>query len=117
MALAYYRAWTSGDLDRAVEHLAAEVVCEAPPGRLTGAEEVRGFMGPFAATLTSSRLIAAHGDDESALIMYDTSTRAVPRAPGAEHYRVVDGRIVEMHVIFDRLPFALARGDVLPRQE
>jgi hypothetical protein len=45
--------------------------------------------------------------------MYDTATRAVASAPAAELYRVRGGRITEIRIIFDRLPFALARGDVI----
>jgi ketosteroid isomerase-like protein len=115
IALAYHHAWTSGDLDLAMSYVADDVVCDAPPGRFTGAAALRGFMGPFAGTLTSHDLLAAHGDDSSALIMYDTANRAVPSAPAAELYRVRDGHVVAVRIIFDRLPFALARGEVVPR--
>ena len=33
-ALAYYRAWTSHDLDTAMNYIADDVVCDAPAGRL-----------------------------------------------------------------------------------
>ena len=112
-ALAYHRAWTAGDLDTALEHVADDVVCYAPPGTLTGTEALRGFMRPFAASLTSSTLLAAFGDGDQALVMYDTANLAVPSAPGAELYRVQGGRIAEIRIIFDRLPFALARGEVV----
>jgi hypothetical protein len=32
-ALAYYQAWTSHDLDRAMSYIAEGIVCDAPPGR------------------------------------------------------------------------------------
>ena len=73
-ALAYYRAWTSHDLDRAMSYIADDIVCDAPAGRLEGAEAYRGFMGPFVQILTGSKVIAAFGDDETALVMYDTET-------------------------------------------
>ncbi|MBC9734599.1 nuclear transport factor 2 family protein [Nocardioides marmotae] len=112
-ALAYHRAWTAGDLDAALAQVADDVVCHAPPGTLTGTDALRGFMGPFAGSLTSSTLLAAFGDEDQVLIMYDTANPAVPSAPGAELYRVRDGRIAEIRIVFDRLPFALARGDVV----
>jgi hypothetical protein len=31
VALAYHRAWTGGDLDSAMTHIADDVVCDAPP--------------------------------------------------------------------------------------
>jgi ketosteroid isomerase-like protein len=46
IALAYHRAWTSHDLDTAMNYIADDIVCDAPAGRLLGAEAYRGFMGP-----------------------------------------------------------------------
>ena len=34
VALAYYDAWTSKDLERAMSYISKDIVCEAPPGRL-----------------------------------------------------------------------------------
>jgi ketosteroid isomerase-like protein len=113
-ALAYHRAWISGDLDAAMAHVADDVICHAPAGMMNGVEALRAFMGGFAGSLTGSQLLACLGTDAEALIMYDTATQAVSSAPGAELYRVEQGRIVELRIIFDRLPFALARGDVVP---
>jgi ketosteroid isomerase-like protein len=115
VALAYHRAWTAGDLDTAMSLVADEVVFDAPAGVLTGLTALRAFMGPFAATLTSARLLSAHGGEGDALIMYDTATPAVASAPAAELYTVRDGRITAGRIIFDRLAFALARGDVTLR--
>lgn len=116
-AVSYYRAWTSGDIDGAMSLVADGVTCHAPPGTLTGMPALQAFMGPFAASLTRSELLAAYGSDDEALIMYDTANPAVASAPGAEFYRLEDGRIVEIRIIFDRLPFALARGDVVQAQQ
>ena len=48
-ALAYYHAWTSHDIDKAMTCIAGNIVCLAPSGRLEGAGAFRGFMGPFRA--------------------------------------------------------------------
>ncbi|MDR6989908.1 ketosteroid isomerase-like protein [Paenarthrobacter nitroguajacolicus] len=112
IAVAYHRAWTAGDLDSAAKHLTENVTCHAPSGTFSGRAAVRAFMEPFAASLTHSTLLAAYGNDSEAILMYDTATSAVPSAPGAELYRIQNDRIAEIHIIFDRLPFALARGDV-----
>lgn len=66
-------------------------------------------MGPFTQILTSSKLIAAFGDDETAVLMYDTGTVPVKDAPGAECLTVRDGKISHLRIIFDRLPFEQAR--------
>lgn len=51
-ALAYYEAWTNHDLDRAMRAIAHDIVCDAPAGRLDGAEAFRGFMQPFSQMVT-----------------------------------------------------------------
>jgi ketosteroid isomerase-like protein len=109
VALAYYQAWTGRDIDGAMRHLADEVVCDAPAGRIEGAEAYRQFLGPFAQMLIVSELLAAFGDDTRAVLVYDTRTPPVASAPGAECLTVRDGKIVHNRFIFDRLPFEAAR--------
>jgi SnoaL-like domain len=108
-ALAYHRAWTNHDMERAMTYVADDIVCQAPAGRLEGAAAFRGFMEPFAQILTRSELIAAFGDDTTAVVMYDTDTVPVKGAPGAECLTVEAGKITHMRIIFDRLPFDAAR--------
>ena len=108
--LAYYNAWTSHDFDLAMTYIADDIICHAPAGPIVGAEAFRAFMEPFSQILRSSELLAAFGDETTALLMYGTSTRPVADAPGAEFHTVRDGKIVELRIIFDRLPFEQARG-------
>ena len=110
VALAYFEAWTSKDLDAAMSYIAEDIVCDAPAGRLEGAEAYRGFMGPFTQILLEARIIAAFGDDSTALIMYDTRTVPVENAPGAEFVRVSEGKITRSRFLFDRAPFQAARA-------
>jgi hypothetical protein len=109
-ALAYYEAWTGKDLERAMSYIADGIVCDAPAGRLDGAQAYRAFMGPFVEILVEAHLIAAFGDEEQALIMYDTKTLPVESAPGAECVTVRNGKIVYSRFIFDRAPFEAARA-------
>lgn len=108
-ALAYYQAWTGHDLDQAMSFIADDIVCDAPPGRLAGAAAYRGFMGPFVQILKGATMIAAFGDERTALIMYDTETMPVTSAPAAECVTVADGKITYSRFIFDRAPFDAAR--------
>jgi hypothetical protein len=66
-------------------------------------------MGPFVQILTSSSLIAAFGNDQQAVVIYDTDTVPVKDAPGAECVTVQNGKITHMRIIFDRQPFEEAR--------
>src|SRR4029077_4053078 len=113
-ALAYYQAWTSHDLDKAMSYIADDIVCDAPAGRLEGAEAYRGFMGPFVQILSAAEIIAAYGDDKTALVMYDTETKLVKSAPAAECVTVKDGKITYSRFIFDRAPFDTARKVAAP---
>jgi hypothetical protein len=109
VALAYYHAWTGKDVDRAMTYVADDIVCEAPTGRIEGVEGFRQFMAPFAQMLTGSEVIAAFGDDETALLMYNPHTTLVEDAPSAECFTVKGGRIVHSLLVFDRTPFDAAR--------
>jgi ketosteroid isomerase-like protein len=108
-ALAYYQAWTGHDLDQAMSFIADDIVCDAPAGSLAGAAAYRGFMGPFVQILKGATMIAAFGDERTALIMYDTETVPVTSAPAAECVTVADGKITYSRFIFDRAPFDAAR--------
>lgn len=110
VSLAYYEAWTGKDFDRAMTFIADDVVCDAPGGRLDGAEAFRGFMGPFAKIVTRAELIAAFGDQQTAVLIYDTDTVPVLHAPGAECHTVKDGKVTHVTIIFDRQPFTEARA-------
>ncbi len=110
VALSYHHAWTGKDFEKAMTYVADDIVCHAPSGRLSGAEAFRGFMGPFTRILTGSALLAAFGDETTALLMYDTATLPVASAPGAELVTVREGKIVELRIVFDRAPFDAARA-------
>jgi hypothetical protein len=110
IALAYYGAWTSQDFEQAMTFVADDIVCDGPAGRVEGAEAFRGFMGPFSQILIKSDLIAQFGDKTTAVLMYETSTRPVAFAPGAECLTVADGKITHIRIVFDRTPFDAARA-------
>jgi hypothetical protein len=66
-------------------------------------------MGPFVQILTGSKLIAAFGNEQTALVIYDTETVPVKSAPGAECVTVENGKIIYSRFVFDRAPFDAAR--------
>jgi hypothetical protein len=107
--MAYHQAWTNKDLDLAMSYVADDIICDAPAGRLEGIDAYREFMGPFAQMLINAQMIAAFGDEEKALIMYDTHTALVESGPGAECVTVENGKITYSRFIFDRTPFDAAR--------
>ena len=110
VALAYFDAWTSKDLERAMSCFAENIICDAPAGRIEGTDAYRAFIGPFTQILIEAHVIAAFGDEETALVMYDTKTVPVESAPGAECVTVHDGKITYSRFLFDRAPFEAARA-------
>jgi hypothetical protein len=70
--LAYFDAWTHKDLDRAMTYIAENILCGTPAGRVGGAGAYRAFMAPFRQLLTNATIIAAFGNDQTAMLMYDT---------------------------------------------
>jgi len=104
-ALAYHRAWTSGDLEGAIAHVADDIICRAPGGDITGKDAYRGFLGGFAANVTGLTDVAAFGDEEHVVLFYYPHTAATSTAAAAEHFAIRDGQIVESLLVFDRLSF------------
>jgi len=110
IALAYHKAWTSHDFEQAMTYIAEDIVCDAPSGHIAGTEAFRAFMGPFTQIVTATNVIAAFGDDKTALLMYDTETVPVKSAPGAECLTIRNGKITNIRIVFDRVPFDAARA-------
>jgi len=109
VAMAYHKAWTSHDFDLAMTYIDEEIVCDAPAGCLEGTDAFRAFMGPFVQIVTATSLIAAFGDDKTAMLMYETETIPVKIAPGAECLTIRNGKIIHIRIVFDRAPFDAAR--------
>jgi ketosteroid isomerase-like protein len=108
IALDYHTKWAAKDVDACLALVADDVVCEAPAGRLQGAEAFRGFLLRYNEMFLGADLIAAYGDDDGAVLVTTNHTRPVPDAPSAARYTVLDGRITALQLIFDRLPYEQA---------
>jgi hypothetical protein len=105
-ALAYHHAWTNQNLDQAMTYVAADITCDAPGGRISGAQQYRDFLGGFMVRLTGTETVAAFGDDTSAVLFYYPQTASVSDAPAAECFTVTGGKITHSVLVFDRPSFA-----------
>lgn len=104
--LAYHRAWTSGDVDGAMRHVADDAVCRAPGQDLVGKEAYRAYLAGFAPRLTGLTELATMADGDRVALFYHPHTAVTRTAPAAELFTVRDGLIVENVLTFDRLSFA-----------
>lgn len=104
----YVRAWLARDVEKALSFVADDVVCEAPSGRITGLDDYRRFLEPFASALVSGELTDVLADDDHAATVYVVETPFGKDVRGMEYLTVVDGRITHVVSVFDRLPAAKA---------
>jgi ketosteroid isomerase-like protein len=104
--LDYHRAWTSGDVDRAMTRVASDIVCHAPGEDLTGKDAYRTYLAGFAPSLTGLTDVASFADGDSVALFYYPHTAVTSAAPAAECFTVRDGLIAESVLVFDRLSFA-----------
>jgi hypothetical protein len=109
VALAYHRAWTAKNVDEALTHVADDIVCDAPTGQLQGIAEYRPFLANFAPIVTGYDMIAALGDAETAVLVYDLHTVPVPSGLVCECFTVSAGRITRNRLMFDQTPYLAAR--------
>jgi hypothetical protein len=104
IAESYVRAWLAGDVETAMTYIAEDVVCQAPPGTITGAAGYRQFLGPFASALISGELIDVLGDDEHAAAVYTVDTPFARDFRGMEYLTVSGGKITRAISVFDTGP-------------
>lgn len=104
--LEYHRAWTSGDIERAMTLVADNITCHAPGGDLIGKDAYRGYLAGFAPNLTGVSEVVSFAEADRVALLYYPHTALTTTAPAAEYFTVRDGMIAESVLVFDRLSFA-----------
>jgi SnoaL-like domain len=103
IALAYFEAWKNLDhTEGAMKYVADGIVNETPFGTTEGADALRDGEAGFAQMLTGATMVAAYGDETTALLMYYTHTHPAPNVLSAKYFVVEDGKIVSMKALFDK---------------
>lgn len=106
IAQAYFDAMANKDVEQIASISAEDVVCISPVGERQGAQAFRGFQEGFASMIKNLTLLAAFGDDDHAVIVYNAETYPVPNAVVAEHVVIKNGKLASTTVIYDGTPFA-----------
>lgn len=106
IARTYVKAIADKDVDTILSISTNDVVCTSPIGQTTGTESFRAFHEGFARMITNLTVLAVHGDDKQAVVVYDVETHAVAHAVVAELIKVKDGGLACTDVIYDATPFA-----------
>jgi hypothetical protein len=76
---------------------------------MRGVDQYRPFLANFVPMVTGYDLIAALGDSETAVLVYDLHTTAVTSGLTCEYFTVKAGQITRNRLIFDQTPYAAAR--------
>lgn len=101
----YHRAWTSGDVVRAMDFIDEDITCRAPGVDLEGKDAYQVFIAGFAPMLTGTTDITEFVDGDRVALFYYPETAATSTAPAAEYFTVREGLIRESVLIFDRLSY------------
>lgn len=111
---AYFNAWSTKNVDKAVEYTTEDVEIIGPNGTYTGHEGVHQFLDFFVSLITSVDDFTIHGDDGTATVWYDTHLTPVPSLPAGELLTIRDGKIAQIKITFDQTPLAQAFGGEAP---
>jgi len=102
----YHRAWTSGDVTRALSLMSDDVRCFAPDESVATKDDWRDYLSRFAPKLTGAPEHARMTDGDRVALWYFPQTAATMTTLASELFTVRDGRIVEVRLAFDRLSYA-----------
>ena len=101
VALAFTKAWTSHDMARAATFVSEDVVFEGPLQQSTGSGPyLKGLTG-LSRDMQDCSILAAYGDEDQALVMYDLITRTYGVLTCAKLFTVREGKIVRDKLTFD----------------
>ena len=106
----YHRAWTSGNIDKAMTYISDNIVCNAPGVTLDSKDHYREYLAGFAPRLTGIGDIAEFASDNRIALFYYPQTEITQTAAAAEYFTVVDGQITSSVLIFDRLSYSPAKS-------
>lgn len=105
VALAYHNAWKNQDHATAMKVVEDNVVSETPFGLIEGGAALHESESRFAGMLKGATMVAAFGDEKTALLMYYTHTHPVPSVLSAKYFTVENGKITGIKALFDKSAF------------
>jgi len=114
-------AYTRHDIAAATSYLAEDLVFDGPFAHCTSAQAFIPGLTGWAENVTGLRMIAAFGDNEQALVMYDVITAPYGTLSSASHVivrngkiQVRNGKIQTETLVFDTTAVRTARASQAP---
>jgi ketosteroid isomerase-like protein len=102
----FFEAWTSKDFERARSSLHDDLSFEGPIDNFSDADSYLNSLQQLSQIVTGAETRKVFVDGEDVCVIYDLQTAPVPSARTCEWYRVPDGKIASISVVFDARPFA-----------
>jgi hypothetical protein len=101
VARAYHRAWTGKDFDAAARLLAPELETDVPLNTYPTKESFVAALTGFGLIVDRTDLVAAVGQGDEAILIYDMATEPYGTIRIAEHFTVAAGRIAAIRHVHD----------------
>jgi ketosteroid isomerase-like protein len=106
IAEGFFDAWTSKDFERARSLLHDDVAFEGPIDTFSDADTYLTSLQRLSGIVTGVEKQKVFVDGDDVCVIYDLKTAPVPRSRTCEWYRVRDGKVASVSVVFDARPFA-----------
>jgi ketosteroid isomerase-like protein len=106
VAEAFLDAWTSKDFAQARGLLRDDVSFEGPIDSFTDADSYIASLRQLSGIVTGADKQKVFVDGDDVCVIYDLKTAPVPSSRTCEWYRVRDGKVASVSVVFDARPFA-----------
>jgi ketosteroid isomerase-like protein len=102
----FFDAWTGKDFDRARALVHDDLSFEGPIDRFSDADTYFASLRQLGQIVTGADKHKVFVDGDDVCVIYDLKTAPVPSSRTCEWYRVRDGKIAAISVVFDARPFA-----------
>lgn len=106
VAEGFFGAWTAKDFTRARELLHDDVTFQSPIDAFSDADSYLASLQQLSGIITGVDKQKVFIDGDDVCVIYDLKTAPVPSSRTCEWYRLRDGKIASVQVIFDARPFA-----------
>lgn len=102
----FFAAWTGKDFERARLLLHDDVSFQGPIDSFRDADSYLASLRQLGGIVTGVEKQKVFVDGEDVCVIYDLKTAPVPTSRTCEWYRVRDGKVASVSVVFDARPFA-----------
>ena len=102
----FFDAWTSKDFEQARALVHDDVTFEGPIDRFSDADSYLASLQQLSAIVTGAEKQKVFVDGDDVCVIYDLKTVPVASTRTCEWYRMRDGKVASVSVVFDARPFA-----------